>query len=760
MGRLYYGWLAFPHKESEISWNVCRKRYRDMRVLLNVNYSRLKSFRQTSHPSEEIRIQREIDRLKAARKPFGYTNIRHISRNAQVRILEELARAWELPHPRLLVGTGHFEIKLPGWKSELGGLYRSYADIKREEGGQQRVVDFMLDYLGVEPLEALPLDVQIKFLKINHSRIIWARVSKRIKRRLIERLAEEAKVLHPRILNYSHFRDIVIPEIGSTLITLYTNYAGESSASCKAINDMLDDVGIPAFDSQPWEKQLECLRQCKPIKWNNIPESTQLGLLEMLKEKVPAHNGIRCPHLRMLTGDDLKDIEIEEIGKPLGGLLENYRLKIPRGYKGTVIDYMLDHLKVEKFEDLSYDKQCLCLRYDLNWSWKKIPEATVLRFLERVKELNSLPHLRYITADQVKDTFIPELGRTLHGLYIHCLEREADDEREIVDMLLDRYGVEPFSKMLFHLQVKWASFTGTLSWSKMSGHVISYYFGRVVLSAEVSRQEDLRGHHFERSVAGKEAGMSGLLAYLNKIAEPFEGQRVLDWAWERFGPHRLFEQKGGLQEQIRDKRHARAGMLDEDEKSFLVEMAKAGNREALDHLIFFYEPMIKGCARRILAKMVYSPKTQGELEQDGRVRFYRLVKNFDISGGAGFTHYARGSLMLYMLTAIFSKKATRERRLSTSEKVLGDQKMIGTDQTVLELDLRRSLEQAIKGSGLTEKENFVLRKRYLEDVTQVEFAKELDRTQSSMSSMSSASIANALKKIAKGPYAEVLRELL
>lgn len=772
------------------------------------NYQKIRSFRYTYHPAEEIRVQREISRLMADPLPFGGRKVPHISQNAQVRIIEELTLSLRLPNSRLLE-VAHFRGRLPGWKNQLFDLYAYYHDLRLENETTGRTIDFMLDYLGMPRLDNLPLSEQITLLKAYSSRIAWDTAGKTIKRHLVERLAEEVDIPHPRMLTDAHFRTIVIPEIGTTLIGLHQRYHNRASGSGRTIDKLLDDIGIPSYESQSWEQQVSCLRQCRKICWERIPASTQLKLLSLLGERIPPKNGVSIPHLRALTKDAFW-ITIKEMDGGLTGLLGNYARKTPKDYKGTTIDYMLDSLGVAKFEELSFELQCQCLKYTRNLLWSRFPRTAILRLLERLKELAGLPHLRFLRVEHFRTIKIPEINQTIGGLYVYACEKIAPPDtkdKDVVDILLDHYGVEKIFEMSFRLQLQLLQLPKRPKWSRIPPAVIAYELDtlrRTVGGGKLSWKD------FQFPTEGRRFGLSGLYQRLRTIRPPQSAhERFSDWA--------LREYKLALREQIIAKRRLNAGLLSGEEKEFLLQRVKLGNEEALDHLIFFYQPLIKGCVWMALARFPSPRQTFEELLQEGVTYFPRLIQNYAFLKGS-FETYARKSLTLYLLRIIICdtgvihvparhleemrqlKKTTgilwRRLNRAPSETELAQelnipvaeihvmrlfltdelslQQPIGTEESFAfedviadehaprqdeswdKSELEQKLRQAIEGSGLNANEKLVIEKRWLEERTLEDVGAELFRTGERIRQIESA----ALEKIRNGPYAAILKGLL
>ncbi len=774
----------------------------------------LEHYHYTYHPMEEMRIQAEIDGLRVADEALGHRRIPHISRGALIRIIEQIAKAYGLPHPRLLTGDD-FKLKLAGWNTQVQGLYKFFWKLLSQEQGAGRIVDFMLDRLGVERLEELPPPVQARFLGAGPSRINWKFVGPEVKAYLLSRLAEEAGVVHPRFLTSDHFRELKIEELGSKLIGLYDIYVKRVKEPGKAVKAMLDDAGIEPFESLPWDVQLEGFRQRDNIKWALVPATTQLKLLEMAKDLMSVKNGLKCPHLRALITDELKVLIIKEIKVGLGGLHDYYRRRMPEDYEGTVLDFMLDQLGVEKFENLPYELQCSCLRYDQNRQWDRVPAPLILKFMERLREILGLPHVRFISGQQMQRTVIPEIGQSLGGLYTHFrLKRMADDKREIVDIILDYAGAPRFDEMPFALQLQWTQRpVGKLtSWRRVSDAVILHYLRELMRGARARTSDDLVAGDFTLRVGGRERGLIGLYNYLSGTrAELGVPERTIDWAFSHYGVDVQFA--------IEAKRMSGGRtMLDPREKLFLIEMAKMGDRTAMDHLVYFYEPLLRSIVHSVLSMMPRSQFTAGELLQLGRIEFAHLVELYD-PAIASLETYVKVSLSLRLKNAIrrdsgdvhvpasylgfmlrvgkisselaaklgrwptevelaeelgvkvdklMSMRALRSTQISlfsppaggdderTYEDVIADERAVRPDIGHPVADMRELIERAINGSGLGEREKFILRQSSFEGHGLEEIGRMVDLCGERVRQV----IVIAMRKIAEGPYAEILKELL
>ena len=755
--------------------------------ITHVNYKALIHYRQTYHPAEEIRIHREVTSLKNTRYPFGYRRVYLISKNAQVRIVEELTNYLGLPHPRFL-GPKSFETVLPGWKAQLQGLYKYYNELRPHDA--RTVVDFMLDELGVKRLEELPLADQIKFLRMSE-RINWIRVSKPLRKMLFERLAREANLPHPRALSITQFKEVKIPEIDTTLIGLHDFYKDKYKGQPGfTIDFMLDDAGVEKLDSLPLANQLKILKAMKVIKWERVPDGTRLKLLELLLARVKNENGMPLPHLRALIDRAMKYTEIPEIGTTLSGLHDLMRRQRPKDYAGSTIDYMLDGLGVEKLEDIDFATQCACIRFLDYVIWDAVPANALLKLLEIVKEKNNLPHLRYLGQHHLEDTFIEEIGTTLWSMERSFQRtRVIGDNRETIDVILDRLGVEKFEEMPFSLQIGWTKKKGGIRWKRVPDPVIAYYLTLLTQGAGVQNPFNIKDADFSQSVGGKASGLLGLYTYLlsQPAAREREG-RFVDWITRRYQKDigtfmnlgiTLFSDEDGplgsiveTGRQIHEKRYEEFELLSPREKFFLLRSAKRGDRGALDHLVFFYQPLISGQAakayRILLAKGRYT--SMNELVQIGSIIFTRMVSGYK-EGKASLEGYLMNYLWRLILREAetlsgairkparflakevsFDQSITADEDGSALKGFVADESSIDSEDALLQKERTKLVHKAIEGSGLSKKEKTIVHKLIFEGLSLREAA-----VSSGISYEWTRKLFNeAVRKIGSGPFGKAL----
>ena len=93
--------------------------------VIHFNYKQVRKYSQTFHPPEEIRVQREIASFRRMDNPF-WSGLQHVSRNAQLRMIEDYARQLGLPHPRMLGSRTDFYGKLEGFDVQMRSFIHFY----------------------------------------------------------------------------------------------------------------------------------------------------------------------------------------------------------------------------------------------------------------------------------------------------------------------------------------------------------------------------------------------------------------------------------------------------------------------------------------------------------------------------------------------------------------------------------------------------------------------------------------------------------
>ena len=588
------------------------------------------------HPAENVRIARELHGLKRSSGPFG-ANTRSISINAQITIINYLTRRAGLPHPRFLTKDEFQNIRMPGWKKGLWGMYTFYQGLRQRKCDGS--VQIMMDRLGVPRLKDLPVEEQMDMvfqLKQKGKQIDLSLFGCGLVKRLIEEIAEAESLPHERAVTGEHLRKTVIPGVGMTLTALYENFARNSDASQGEASDkILDQFGIEPFEALPFEAQKAVIAAQKDTRWDFIPDPTQLKLLELLKSRAKNYSGMQCPHLRALNFDNMRE-EIPEIKKSLVRLMWRHRDKKPKGYAGTDIDHMLDRLGVPSMKELDFETQCKCKAYNESLPWVNLPANMVVRLLEivrkkaEIKDGVKLPHLRSLRSAHFTGIVIEEIGSTLGGLYndFYLRKLEHNDKRDPVDLILDHYGVERLDQAPFSLQLEVARSGKLTRWGRMPEEVIKHYLHSLSIKTGTASPLELSWSAMgKQRIGGRESSLHGMFNYLSKtFGLPRSGMLFKD-APEEF-MRTFFDQ--GVSESIAEKR-LRGGQLTNEENDFLVKRAKLGDNIALENLLYFYERLIMKCVHMAKAKYPFIGSLPfNELKQIGDIRFVSLIGSIDI----------------------------------------------------------------------------------------------------------------------------------
>jgi RNA polymerase sigma factor (sigma-70 family) len=776
---------------------------------INVSYCNLRQYRNTFHPAEERSISAQIALLRRDSNPFSATNMRYMPRNVQTRIVEDIALRFEISHPRFLQPSD-FKNRLPGWDAPMIGMYEYYDSIKPKRGART-TVDFMLDSLEFERFDDLPIYERLKHIR-EFGNVYWKKIPKYIMRKLVERLAEEAGLEHPRMLTYDDFNLIEIPELGYTLRCLYDYYGRNYDGKRSIIDFLLDEIGIPKFDSLPWEKQLEIIKRLPSVSptysWDRIPGSTQLGLLETARGRTYNKNGMRCPHLRALGDNNLDNI-LPEIGRSLAGLLGSHRKEKPEGYGGSDFAYMLGQLGVPKFEELSFSQQCSCIKYREKVPFGALPKATIVGLLELVAQKRGFQHLRYLGKKDLTGVHLEEIGGNLRGLYDYFWRsKKAGDKREIIDIILDYCEVGQFKDMSVDLQVGWVKSVGAVRWRRVPDSLINRLLLPLVTKKNGNGRAKMLGYSsFSRANGNASATLLGLYQHLRRGGALSDARTCM--------AHFL-----GVGERVEHKRYGDFDRLDQAELSLLLFLAKQGDPYAMSNLIYFYEHDITKYARKVAA-IFRGNVVMSELLQDGRLKFAKLVHNFDPGRGKSLANYISKPLSWHMYTKrkrrngvihkpapfieemdqigtvagrlerelgrapseeelaerigmsadeLFGRRGLDVEEVSLShpvfdgERELGDQivdsSIIGPEQSYLEAEqmdnLAGGLDNAIENSGLNEMERDALRMYYLKEMGVVDVGAQMDVTHQRVSQLKNS----AKKKIANGSRRQDLKNIL
>jgi RNA polymerase sporulation-specific sigma factor len=203
-------------------------------------------------------------------------------------------------------------------------------------------------------------------------------------------------------------------------------------------------------------------------------------------------------------------------------------------------------------------------------------------------------------------------------------------------------------------------------------------------------------------------------------------------------------------------------MLQESERDVLIRSAQGGSKSAAEYLVYFYEPLIGGCA----AAFDHSTISFEELVQMGRIHFLKIIDNFDPDRCRSIERFAKFVLRRLFRREIEAEKMRRRMLVELDAPLTsGEDDFTLADVVsdppkqpeVIEMqDRRRIIEGTIDSSGLTGRQAEVLALRYLDqrELTQVEVGVQLGVTDANVSALERA----AVKKLRKGPFQEMLRE--
>jgi len=146
-------------------------------------------------------------------------------------LIRVLARKANLPHIRFLNSSHFFLIKLKSISATLAGLYFYYSR-KSKTGKRGRVIEQMLDDLGIKRISDLPVKRQIDLLKImlhrSEARHVakiplpeqakyFGKLSDQAKIYLLTRLRIQVGAASYRHLNWQHFRKVALAELDHPL---------------------------------------------------------------------------------------------------------------------------------------------------------------------------------------------------------------------------------------------------------------------------------------------------------------------------------------------------------------------------------------------------------------------------------------------------------------------------------------------------------------------------------------------------------------
>jgi len=724
---------------------------------------------------EEWRVRREVDWLKVQQQPFA-TRTRFISKNAKMRILEDMRDHLGLPHARFITSPDLRDVRMPGWRTTLNSMYVYYQKLTP---GESSALDFMFDSAGIEKLDDVPLDVQMglvpQLLRLNRT-IDWYKMSDVLVRRLMERLAEEAEIDHPRLINSGHMNEVVIPEIGCTLQNMYSHFCNAFKGRRGRVIDLiLDKVNVEKLDLSSAPDRIFIKKSLPRFSWADIPLKLQLKYLKDVFVKAQNTRGMKCPHMRALTTSNL-NAQIPELEVSAEAMLNYYRPMMPGDYPGPAVHFMLDSVGVKRLADLPFDVQCRCIQYNHQLPWLVVPKPTIKKLLSilrsKVDKDGHVPHLRFLRMHHLYDNYLEEIGASLAGLHQSFRSRQKkSDKRETIDIILDHCGVERLDELPFSLQIGWTASEFGPKWGRVPDEVIKHWLWSLVPGARtrqgrISSPLDLKRKQFMQRLPGKEGNFEGLFDHLVfRFALPHNRGPILRGAPTEF---QLFLTQLDLPVTLLAKRYEKFELLDQNEKDYLIRSAKLGVPEAMGHLLYFYRPLIAFCAQSARVRLKKYYLNFDELEQIGRIKFVRLVATFNARLSA-FETYIRNYLTLQIIDEVFRKEMIRPDNVEsletpvfegepdyTVEKRVKDQIIPRPDAELESREMTEKIYLAVNGSGLTRREKAIVMKR-LGDKTLEEIGMGF-RPRISRERVRQILDA-AIGKIRSGPFAEVLREM-
>ncbi len=254
------------------------------------------------------------------------------------------------------------------------------------------------------------------------------------------------------------------------------------------------------------------------------------------------------------------------------------------------------------------------------------------------------------------------------------------------------------------------------------------------------------------------------------------------------------------------------GLLSDRENIFLLRRAKHGNRIALDHLVYFYEPLLR---KLVIRHIQPSHPDFMDKMQFARIRFIYYAQVFDEKRGVKFTTFVSDYLgrdlatecntpshlirkpiehfkkwreakimkkdflrwhgrypteeelaeitglsieQLQQQRNLFAGEISFERPLGeklTLKERLADMSVKPPDSRVPQAVIKETLDQAIEGSGLNPREKYILREYYFSGKTLRTLADEMNVSRMRISQIRDTALGKIRRRKSR-----ILKELL
>lgn len=402
-------------------------------------------FFETTHmrvPSAEI----------ASLKRAYHINWRAVSKDAQICLLEMLARKVKAPHLRFLTSHELIDVRINAFGRTLCGMYQFYA-LQAPKEDRDSIVDYMLDRLGVERMSfnRPPLKTRLAYLRTRKD-ILWRKLDRETILYLLEEQRKACGCFHIRAMHTQELEGIKLGCTGHSFRGLVNHYWKMARKEGKPFNYdyMFDRLGIPKLEDEDVEIVLKGLKEAKLIYWERIPSGIIVHILNLLKEA----SGVK--HLRFLSTDHFRDIALEAIGRPLNSLLASYSHRQPSYLKARhTLDYMLDCLGVERFSAIPLADQLEYIRNQDRIFWERIPKATIKTLVQELSRESNLPHVRFLNSSHFFLVELKSISATLCGLYRHYAHQlKTQDPERIIEQLLDDLGEERIAALPIERQIE------------------------------------------------------------------------------------------------------------------------------------------------------------------------------------------------------------------------------------------------------------------------------------------------------------------